>query len=247
MRGIILAAGRGSRMGKLTHNKPKCLSEINGSSLLDLQIKSLKDGGVSEIALVTGYRRDMLTRPGIVEFYNRDWATTQMVYSLMQAKDWLATAPCIVSYSDIFFDAHLVSKLIESKAKLGVAYDSNWFSLWSRRFSDPSCDAEDFEIDPIGNLVSIGGRPARPLKQIVGQYMGLLRFTPEGWSEVENVLLTCAKKVIAEIHMTSLLQLIIERGRMKIGTVENDQPWGEVDQASDLALYDLPTFKTQRS
>jgi L-glutamine-phosphate cytidylyltransferase len=54
VRAIILAAGRGSRMGGATADRPKCLVELAGRSLLSLQIAGLRAGGITEIGLVRG-------------------------------------------------------------------------------------------------------------------------------------------------------------------------------------------------
>mgnify|MGYP003993207777 FL=1 len=74
MKAIILAAGRGSRMGGLTEELPKCLVQLHGKTLLEWQIAALRRGGVEEIAIVTGYRRKQLAKYGLVEFYNERWA-----------------------------------------------------------------------------------------------------------------------------------------------------------------------------
>ena len=54
MRAIILAAGEGSRMGKLTQNIPKPLVNVNGKSIIERQLSSLKQNGVLDIIIVTG-------------------------------------------------------------------------------------------------------------------------------------------------------------------------------------------------
>ena len=100
MKAIILAAGRGSRMKKLTEDKPKCLIKLNGETLLDSQLRVLSNAGIEEIAIVTGYKRELLTNRGTLEFHNARWAKTNMVSSLTCAKEWLEKEPCIVSYSD---------------------------------------------------------------------------------------------------------------------------------------------------
>ncbi len=59
---IILAAGRGSRINRLTKENPKALIEINKRSLLSYQLKSIKSAGIKEedIALITGYKKKNL-------------------------------------------------------------------------------------------------------------------------------------------------------------------------------------------
>ena len=55
MKGIILAAGRGSRMGLLTKKLPKCRTVFKGKELIQWQIESLRGAGIDDIAIVRGY------------------------------------------------------------------------------------------------------------------------------------------------------------------------------------------------
>ena len=57
MKAIILAAGRGSRMGGATAERPKCLVELSGRPLLDWQIHALRQGGIEDIAIVRGFQK----------------------------------------------------------------------------------------------------------------------------------------------------------------------------------------------
>ena len=156
MKAIILAARRGSRMGNITDDRPKCLVEVRGKLLLDWQITALREAGIQEIAIVTGYRRELLVGRGLVEFNNSRWAETNMVSSLDCARSWLIEAPCVVSYSDIFYDAVAIRSLMNSSALLAVTYDPNWLLLWEKRFGEPLMDAETFRVGTIGTLIEIG-------------------------------------------------------------------------------------------
>ncbi|PYK48280.1 MAG: nucleotidyl transferase, partial [Verrucomicrobia bacterium] len=60
MRALILAAGRGSRMGDLGDDRPKCLIELQGRPLIERQITALRRSGVEEIGVVRGYRAEMI-------------------------------------------------------------------------------------------------------------------------------------------------------------------------------------------
>lgn len=82
MKAIILAAGRCSRMKDLTDDRPKCLVELRGKPLLEWQLIALRAAGISEIAIVTGYKRELLCNRGLHEFHNPRWADTNMVSSL---------------------------------------------------------------------------------------------------------------------------------------------------------------------
>jgi L-glutamine-phosphate cytidylyltransferase len=237
MKAIILAAGRGSRMKDLTDDRPKCLVELRGKSLLEWQLIALREAGISEIAIVTGYKRELLANRELKEFHNPRWAETNMVSSLACAEAWLKTGACIVSYSDIFYEASAVTALINSQVKLAVIYDDNWQALWEKRFGDPLLDAETFRMNADKTLAEIGNKP-KTVEEVEGQYMGLLRFTPEGWSEVQRIRSTLTQDVCDRMHMTGTLQKVIEEGHLPVAALSYHEPWGEVDSADDLAAYE---------
>lgn len=233
MKCIILAAGRGSRLGSLGADRPKCLVELAGRPLLDWQRSALQAAGVTELAIVGGYRHEQLPQQGITKFINPDWADTGIVASLLCARDWLQQEPCLVSYADIIFDADIIRALSEMPGPVSITSYQHWRALWELRFPDPLQDAESFMTDAQGHLTDIGARP-NSLDQIEGQYMGLLKFTPTGFSHVlEEVE---QEGVSRRLDMTSLLSRLIARG-IPISTNSVDGLWYEVDNAEDAALF----------
>lgn len=236
MKALILAAGRGSRMGNLTDDRPKCLLTLNGKTLLDRQLTALREAGIEDIGIVTGYQRELLSGFGLSEFHNPRWQQTNMVSSLACAEPWLSSEPCIVSYSDIFYQAAAVTALADCSASLAVTYDVNWRELWTRRFGDPLLDAETFRLNSDGSLAEIGNQP-KSLADIEGQYMGLLRFTPAGWSEVTRIRGQLTAEQRDNMHMTATLQHVISAGRMAVTAIPYQLPWGEVDSSEDIDAY----------
>ena len=236
MKAIILAAGRGSRMKSLTDERPKCLVELRGKPLLEWQLESLRAAGISDIAVVTGYKRELLAGRGLSEFHNPRWAETNMVSSLACAESWLQGEPCIVSYSDIFYSPVAVQSLINCEAALAVTYDPNWLQLWTERFGDPLLDAETFRLSATKTLAEIGNKP-QSVDDVQGQYMGLLRFTPEGWAEVVRLRAELSPQQRDSMHMTNTLQRVIDAGRVPIEAVAYTGEWGEVDSSEDLSVY----------
>lgn len=239
MKAIILAAGRGSRMRGLTEDQPKCLVKLRGKALLDWQLGALLEAGISEIAIVTGYKRELLANRGLAEFNNPRWAETNMVSSLACAQEWLLSEPCIVSYSDIFYDASAVESLMMNAASLAVTYDPHWLKLWGKRFGNPMLDAETFRLNSDKTLAEIGNKP-KSLQEVQGQYMGLLRFTPDGWHEVLRICAGLSPAERDRMHMTGTLQRVIEAGHIAIEAIPYELPWGEVDSAEDLLAYQEP-------
>ena len=234
MNAIILAAGRGSRLGPLTDERPKCLTPLAGRPLLAWQMDALGAAGIARIGVVRGYQAQQLERPGLVPFDNPRWEQTNMVRSLECAGAWLSASPCIVSYADIVYAADAAARLAASPGDIAITFDTNWLALWSARFDDPLSDAETFRIDDTGRLVEIGGR-AKHLDEVRGQYMGLLKFTPAGWASVTAYLGTLAPAAVDRLDMTSLLRALLAGG-VRIDTVPVSDRWFEVDTARDLAV-----------
>lgn len=234
MKAIILAAGRGSRMRRLTEHRPKCLIEVRGRTLLNWQLDSIRSSGIQDVGIVTGYKRELLQIYGLTEFHNPRWAETNMVISLTMADEWLAASPCIVSYSDIFFEPSAVQSLMATNAPLAITYDPNWLELWMKRFSDPLLDAETFRIDANNTLVEISNKPSC-IAEVQGQYMGLLRFTPEAWAEIKRYLATMTLDSRDHIHLTGVLQAILDL--LPVTAIPYVGQWGEVDHENDLVAY----------
>jgi choline kinase len=113
---IILAAGTSRRLGSLTETTPKCLLKLDGQAILDLQLKTLRDSGLTDITIVTGFCDEQVRShcgPGVRYVLNPIYATTNSIYSL-----WLAlketTGAFVVMNSDVVFHPAVLKNLLES-------------------------------------------------------------------------------------------------------------------------------------
>ena len=231
MKAIILAAGRGSRMGTLTTKHPKCMTLLHGDALIEWQLQALKRSGIKDIALVRGYLAETFALD-LFYFDNPRWDQTNMVMSLVVAQPWLEKSACIISYSDIIYSWRIVAKLMQAPGDIVISCDLNWHELWAERFSDPLSDAETFKIDKNGILLEIGSRPTT-VAEIQGQYMGLLKITPKGWQTINTFLASKTPEQRDKMDMTALLSGLI-LAKVPINTVPMVEPWYEVDSESDL-------------
>ncbi len=235
MQAVILAAGRGSRVAGLTAEKPKCLIEFCGKSLLDWQLEALRGAGIKKIALVTGYLSEKLDRVDLVKFHNSDWSRTNMVCSLMCAKTWVEQEETIVSYADIIYPPSTVQMIISSRGDIGIPYNTRWKEIWEARFSDPLADAETFKFTKNNFLEEIGNHP-KTLEEVMGQYMGLLKFSPGGWKKVFRVLSEFPPEKTRKMDMTTLLRACLQAG-IPIFVFPIEGKWYEVDSEEDLKSY----------
>lgn len=238
MKIILLAAGRGSRLGDRTKDKPKCMCSLYGKTLLERALQTIEQAGFSrdQIGIVTGYRSEMIQAQGVHYFHNENWETTNMVVSLTKAAAWLRREPCLVCYSDIVFSPDAIRKLADAGDAVALTYYTGFWELWQKRMGNPLEDLETFRVDLNGTLLEIGQKP-QSREDIQGQYMGLLRFTPQGWKQVEKTFQTALPKPLEKLDMTSLLQAMLVQG-VAIKAIPTDSLWLECDTEQDILVYE---------
>lgn len=102
---IIMAAGTASRFAPLSYEKPKALVEVRGEILIERQIRQLKEAGVEEIIIVTGYKAEQFEylkdKYGVVLVYNSDYLTRNNNSSIYVAKEYLKNS--YICSSDNYF------------------------------------------------------------------------------------------------------------------------------------------------
>jgi len=231
-RAIILAAGRGSRMGRETANKPKCFNRLAGKRLLDWQIKSLNAVNIHDILIVRGYKGEMFDGH-IKKVDNPKWQETNMVYSLFCANAFNGNT--IVSYSDIVYKKDHVEHLLNYKADIVITADCQWKDLWSIRFENPLDDAETFNYE--GQVLKEIGEKADDINQIHAQYMGLIKITQIGWEVMHSFYNTLPQERKDRIDMTSFLNMLVANG-VRVEIVFVNGGWCEVDEYSDIIAYE---------
>ncbi|MDD8027260.1 MAG: phosphocholine cytidylyltransferase family protein, partial [Acidobacteriota bacterium] len=129
MRAIVLCAGRGARLRPLTDDRPKCLLEVGGRTILERCLSVLRSAGIEDILIVTGYRADMveagagLRSSGVAFVSNPAYEDTNTAVSLRIA---LAASPgldCIQINGDVLFDRALLGDLLRHPAPNAVIID----------------------------------------------------------------------------------------------------------------------------
>jgi len=237
IKAIILAAGKGTRLRPYTNDKPKCLVEVDGKSLIDRQLAIMSTANIQQIIMIGGYKADMLTRPGIEIRLNPEYAETNMVWTLFSAEADLEGA-VLISYGDIVYSKDILMNVMDSDADIAVAIDLEWESYWRARNENPLDDAETLKLHSDGRIYEIGQKP-HSLQDIEGQYMGLIKLSSRGVEVLKNVFGDAKKgsglqgKPIEKAYMTDLLQAIIDAG-YAVQSVLTKSVWVEVDTVSDL-------------
>lgn len=236
---IILAAGEGGRLRPYTDDRPKCLVEVAGTSLLERQLNVLRSQGLDNISIITGYRGEQLEGRGLRVFSNPRYAETNMVWTLFCA-DQVLDRETIIAYGDIVYSARNLRSLLDSTADIAVVIDRQWEPYWRARFENPLDDAETLKLDGNGCITEVGQKPTS-LRDVQGQYIGLMKFSAHGVEQLRQRFHAARQsgeirgKFLEKAYMTDMLQSLIDTG-CQVQAVPVDGEWVEVDSARDLHL-----------
>lgn len=255
MKVIILAAGQGTRLRPLTDDKPKCMVEVKGRSIIDRQLDTMYSCGIKEedITVIAGYRGDVLRHKfsgtKLEVIINEKYDVTNMVCSLMCAEVLMETQDDIlISYGDIIYTDVVLRKVLSSDADSSVTVDDEWFSYWSERCENPLDDAETLLFDAEDYLTEIGQKTA-DLSRVQSQYIGLMRFRREGLKALLALAREARRRTEGgealwrttrdyyKMYMTDLLQGLIDEGN-KLKAVHIHRGWFEVDDGEDLMIVE---------
>lgn len=241
MKAIVLAAGQGTRLMPLTQDRPKCLVSLRGIPLLEYQLEVLREQGIDDVVVVTGYRAEALGAYGLRTVKNEKFATTNMVHSLFCAEKELQ-GDVVLCYGDIIYEPRVLASLQEAPGDIAVVVDRGWQALWQLRMEDVLADAETMKINEKGHITELGKKP-RSLDEIQGQYIGLVRFSERILPEVRKIYRGLDRnaqydgKSFSQMYMTSFLQILAGRG-LPLHAAEVNHGWLEVDTLRDKEAYE---------
>ena len=241
MKAMILAAGQGTRLKKYTQGLPKGMLPFMGKTIIERQIETYRACGISDIIIVKGYAAEKITYDGITYFTNTKYDTTNMVESLMTARESLDD-DIIVSYSDILFTADMLKRMMASTADFVVAVDDAWKEYWQARYGQIDFDTESLQINPDSTIAQLG-RENPNLGDIDARYVGLLKFScigvrrivqimEENYPQYEDKPWKQSGKTIRQAYMTDLLQALIEDGQ-RVMAERFEHGWIEFDTNED--------------
>lgn len=228
---VILAAGVGSRLGKLTLNCPKTALQVNGKSFFERLLMSLKKAGVTEVYYVSGHAPEILRKQAqpfesalkVKEIRNERFREYNNIYSLWIMRDVIAGKPFILLNSDIIFE----QSILETVCQLN---EGNWLVV---DIESPLNEEAMKVLVENGRLKAIG----KHLDPFVatGEYIGIARFDAVGsdllFREIGEVIASGGTHHWYEYAIGRTL----ERTVFRIAPIRGGT-WIEVDDQADLLL-----------
>ena len=237
MIGIILAAGKGSRIFK-SINKNKCLIKVSKKSLIARIIDTFKYHKFNKIFILTGFNKKKIEkeiRKKKVKFvHNYRYNKTEMLETLI-----LGLKNCnddtIISYSDIIYDKKIISRLYNYKNKnnnILLPVLTNWKKIWKIKNKNIHNDAETLIYNKKNILIEIG-KKIQVLRNIKAQYMGIILIPKE---KIKIVLKEFSNLKNKKIHLTKFLNILIKK-KILIECLKMNHHWYEFDDYEDIKNY----------
>lgn len=238
MRALILAAGMGRRLGS---GLPKALTQVGSRTILQRQIEAFTAQGVDEIAIVTGYERDLFRDFGLVTFHNPEYEHSNMLRSLSYAFEWMNQST-LISYSDVVFSHSIIEQLQESQKPITISVDPHWWPRYVGRDQHPMTQAELVEVQDSGLVTSFGKRNLVARPEAFSEFIGVSKVNQTGANLLKNgyhELSRAAGRSTAQVnkwnnaYLTELFQHVVDTvGEVHASAVNGR--WIEIDTPQDL-------------
>lgn len=115
MKALIMAAGKGTRISRYIEGKPKCTVNIGDITLIEYTVQELRKRGINEIALVLGYKaqvlEDTLKDYGVRFYYNYFYDVTNSIASAWFAKDFIDDDVLMMN-ADVYLESSLLDEIL---------------------------------------------------------------------------------------------------------------------------------------
>jgi choline kinase len=231
MKAVILAAGVGSRLAPLTHDRPKVLVEILGRSFLFRQLDLLTSAGIPsrDVVIVGGYRIDRLREELLRGGYhcevvvNDRYEPWNNFYSLLVAQPALDGHDFLQLDGDVVLDGKLLPRVIAAPGEAVLAVDCR-----------DDLDEETMKVQLDSGRVAAIAKPLDPAR-CAGEYIGVTKLSAAAAREVFAELAKFPAEGLTHEYYEHAFHRLSSAGRVPFGIVDvHDCTVLEIDNVEDL-------------
>ncbi len=180
MQAVILAAGMGTRI-RDQHELPKGFIELNNEPIIKTSINKLKAAGISDILIVTGYRKsyyeEFAKEEGVKTLFNPHYHDRGSLYSLYCARHWIKESVLILE-SDLFYEFKALEKITKDQRE-------NIILLSGKTNSGDEVYVET-DKDRLFNMSK--KRESLDERHITGEFVGVNKLSASSFRELVRLL-----------------------------------------------------------
>lgn len=226
MQAILMAAGKGSRLGDLTENLPKSLLEIKGKRLLDINIAMLHKYGIWDITVVTGFCDEKIIEatkgiPGITLVYNPFYEFTNVIGSYYMGMKCLHD-DFIYLHADTVCDMGIFDEMLRADGDIVLPVDTK------------PCDDEAMKVRlDGGRIVEITKQI--PAKAAAGEFIGIAKIRKNVIDDLNNAAIDILRGKIFTSYFEGAIQRVLDMEKYDVQMIQtNDRFWAEIDFIEDF-------------
>jgi choline kinase len=226
---LLLAAGTGSRLQPLTEELPKCLTEVNGTPVLERLVRGLRAWKFERLVVVVGHLdgcvRDFLDRSesglDIQYVHTPKYRTTNNIYSLWTARHTIRE-PFLLLECDLVFDDVLLSEMLEPD-RIAVSGILPWMN------------GTTVSLDHSGRVTRFHMGRDQPTSELPHKTVNMYSFSRSSWQRVTRRLEQFISSGRVNMYYEAVLAEMVAAGELSFEAVVFDnRRWYEIDTTEDL-------------
>ena len=228
---IILSAGQGSRLLPLTEQKPKCMLDIAGRSILQWQLDALIAAGISNVHVITGFHSDQVEAhlahhypesDRISTLFNPFYKVSDNLASCWMAREHMNNDFLLINGDTIFEPAVLELVLASPAAPVTLTIDVK-----------ESYDEDDMKVKLDGNSVKNVSKILNA-EDTNAESIGMLYFRDQGAIDFKaNLESQMRSQEGLKSWFLSVVDMMAGQGEVEAGNFSG-QRWAEIDFIADL-------------
>jgi len=248
---IIPAAGQPQShdpLDALLQDRPVAMLELHGKSLLQRNVETLRQLGLEQITVITGYQAAAVNLEGIAKIFNPEFSRGHILHSIMQARE-LFDQDLLILYGDILFEPFLLQKLLGCEGDIVLAVDNSFAQGYNPNKNLDLVVARDRPqsgkrrfLPQASNLAVRIGHQSIASEAADYEFVGLAKLSRTGSRKLRDIYDDCQRLFrdrafheapsFLQASFTDLLQEAIDRG-LPVRLLEVNSGWMEIQNWQD--------------
>jgi 2-aminoethylphosphonate-pyruvate transaminase len=223
---VIMAAGLGSRFGKMTETMPKGFIEVGGQAMVIRSIDTLIACGIKRIIIGIGYKREVyealkIKYPQIEYVFSPRYAETNSMYTLWNCREAIGQDDFILLESDIIYSRNAITELQDNEhpdvmlITPVTKFQDQYYVEYNEQGSLTRCSTNKEDINAKGELVGIHKLSSSFYHQLCAEYEKIAGEKPKLGYEYQLLWMSQNKKPVYVLN-------------------SSDVKWYEIDDEKDL-------------